>query len=371
MVNNKDILFFDYSAVNSLVKDDIIRNINNALTFKTTKEYDKLVEEFERSYADYCGTRDCIALNSGTSALQLAMLSIGIKEGDEVILPVYTYAASAIAVSNIGAKPVFVDILESDLTIDPNKIEKSITPRTRAIMAVHIHGNPCDIEAILEICRKHKLVLIEDASQAHGALYKKKKIGSFGIGCFSLHMSKNLGAFSSAGAITFNTLGLREKLAKYIAPDNNTIDVLMSGRTPCEMDAIHACFLIPKLKVLDSLNKRKREIANLYDQNIINPMFKKPILNNKSTGVYRDYFIMCKDRDSVMDKLRTSGIGTKVRYKVPLHLTKTFSYLGYKIGDFEVAERVVEEIICLPTYIGLSDDDIIRICSEINKTKQE
>lgn len=350
-----------------MVKEEILQNINTILKFKSTKEYDEFVSKFEKLFAKYCDCKDSLAVNSGTSALQLALLFLGIKEGNEVLVPAYTYAASAIVVSNIGAIPVFVDIKPTDLTIDPKDIESKITNKTKAIIAVHIHGNPCDIDPILEICKKYKLNLIEDASQAHGATYKGKKVGSFGVGCFSLHMSKNLGAFSSAGAITFNADQLREKLLKYVQPDNDTVEALNSGRTPCEMDAIQACFLIPKLKILDKMNDRKREIAKLYDEFITNPSFEKPVLNDKSISVYRDYFIMCKDREKVFKTLLSQGIGSKIRYKKPLHLTNTFKYLGHKESDFPVAEKVAKEVLCLPTHLGLSDEDIIKICSILNK----
>ena len=369
MNKERQIMFFDYSALNNWLEKDIQYNISKLISFKTTKDYDLLVTKFEESFAKYCECNYCIALNSGTSALQLAMYSMGIGKGDEVILPAYTFAASAIAISNIGAKPVFVDILPTDLTIDPNQIENKITDKTKAIMAVHIHGNPCDLDPIAEICKKHNLFLIEDASQAHGALYNKKKIGSFGIGCFSLHMSKNIGGIGNAGAITLHDITQRNKIKKCINPDNNSKKVLGSNRTPCEMDAIHACFLLPKLNVLDKINKRKREMAELYHDNIKNPICTKPLLNNKGSGVYRDYYVMIKEREKIIKILLSKGIETKARYKIPLHLTNTYKYLGYKKGDFPIAERAAKEVLCLPTHMNISNEDIQYICKIINNIK--
>lgn len=365
-MNNKRILFFDYSALNNQLKDEIQNNISKILSFKSTKEYDAMVATFEEFFAKYCESKYCIGLNSGTSALQLTMTSLGIGKGDEVILPGYTFAASAIAISNIGAKPVFADILPNDLTIDPKQIENKITEKTKAVMAVHIHGNPCDLDPIIEICKKNNLYLIEDASQAHGAQYNRKRIGSFGIGCFSLYMSKNIGGIGNTGAITLNDTLLKDKIRKYINPDNNSEEVLSSIRTPCEMDAIHACFLLPKIKIIDKLNKRKKEMANLYNKTIKNNYFMKPTINKKGKGVYRDYYVMCKNREQIMKNLLSKGIETKARYKIPLHLTKTFNYLGYKKGDFPIAEKAAEEVICLPTHMGITNDNIKHICSVLN-----
>lgn len=363
------IKFFDYSVLNKKLKNQININLSNLLSLKNTYDYKKIVKKFEKKFAEYCECNYCIGLNSGTSALQLALTSLDLVKGDEVIMPAYTYAASAIAISNIGAIPVFTDVLKTDFTIDPDQIEKKISKKTKAIMVVHIHGNPCNMQPILKICKEYNLHLIEDASQAHGARYNNKKVGSFGIGCFSLHMSKNIGGIGNSGAITLNDSYHKKKIINYLNPDNNTKEVLMSLRTPCEMDAVHACFLLPKLKILDKLNNRKKEMASIYDKNVKNDIFKKPVLNNKAEGVYRDYFIVGKNRQKVMQYLLSKGIETKARYKIALHLTKTFAYLGYKKGDFPNAEMAAEEIICLPTHMGLSNKEIKYICSVINEIK--
>lgn len=363
------ILFFDYSVLNNKLKDQINENLSNLLSLKSSKEYNELVTRFEKKFAEYCECNHCIGLNSGTSALQLALTALGVKKGDEVIVPAYTYAASAIVISNLGAKPVFTDVLESDLTIDSRQIEDKITEKTKAIIAVHIHGNPCNMQPILNICKKYNLHLIEDSSQAHGARYDGKRVGSFGIGCFSLHMSKSMGGIGNTGAMTLNNPDLKQKIMNYIDPDNNTKEVLFSLRTPCDMDAIHTCFLLPKIEILDKLNDRKREMADLYNKYLKNSPFTKPTLNDKAEGVYRDYYIVGKNRKHIMEFLLSKGIETKARYKIALHLTKTFEYLGHKKGDFPNAERAAEELICLPTHIGISDEDIKYICSVINEIK--
>jgi dTDP-4-amino-4,6-dideoxygalactose transaminase len=360
------ISFFDYSVVNSMLESNILERVRKVMGFSSTSQHKDLIREFERSFADYCNTTGCLALNSGTSALQLALLSQGVRSGDEVIVPAYTFAASAIVVSNIGAKPVFVDVKESDLTIDEKQIEERLNEKTKAVIAVHIHGNPCQLGTLTDICERKGLALIEDASQAHGATYDGRKVGSYGLGCFSLHMSKNLGALGRAGAVTYSDPSLRDVMLRYLNPDNNTVEVLQSGRTPCDMDAVQACFLIPKLKILDNLNARKSEMAKAYERGIDNAFFVKPIINENGTSVFRDYFVFCDDRLHAMQILADKGIESKARYKIPLHLTETYAHLGYKEGDFPVAEKAAKSLLCLPTHLGIKDQDIEYICSVMN-----
>jgi len=359
--------FHDFSNQNKKLKLSILKEINHILNFSDNSNHDKYIKEFEDEFANYHNVDFAIGVDSGTTALQLAMIASGIKKGDEVIVPSYTYIATALAVSNIGAKPVFVDIKESDLTINESLIEKKITDKTKAIIPVHIHGNICELNSILSICKKYNLQLIEDASQAHGASYKNKKIGSFGIGCFSLHTSKTLGGIGDAGIITSNDKRIHDKIKQLMIPDNNSEEIINSKRTPCDIDAIQAAIVKIKLTKLDELNKRKNKIARLYDRLISNKLVKKIITAKDSYSVYRDYCIIINERERLQEFLFKKGIETKARYKLPLHLTKTFEYLGYKKGDSPIAEKMANEVLCLPSFIGISDDNIKYICDEINK----
>jgi len=359
--------FYDYSIINRKLKKEILKEINLVLNLADNSSHESYVRGLENKAADYFNTKFAIGVDSGTTALQLAMVASGIGEGDEVILPSYTYISTALSVSNIGAKPVFIDIKEEDLTINPTSIENTISKKTKAIIPVHIHGNPCDIGPILEICKKYNLELIEDASQAHGAEYKGKKIGSFGIGCFSLHTSKTLGGVGNAGIITLNDRGVYDKIKKMMVPGNNTKELLLSKRTPCIMDAIQAAIIKVKLSCLDGLNKKKNKIAELYNSLIANEKIKKIVPRKDSCPVYRDYCIRVDNREGLRRFLGRVGIETKARYKLPVHLTETFTYLGYKRGDFPVTEKISREVLCLPSFVGLTDDKIEFVCEKINK----
>ena len=240
--------FQDYSSVHKKLKKPLLKEINFVLNLKDNSSHEEYIRKFEEKVIGYFNTKFVIGVDSGTTALQLSLVASGVKEGDEVILPCYTYISTVLAISNIRAKPIFVDIGE-DLTIDPSAIEKKITNKTKAIIPVHIHGNVCDIDPILDICKKYNLDLIEDASQAHGAEYKGKKVGSFGIGCFSLHTSKTLGGVGDAGIIILNDEVIYNKIKNLMVPDNNTKEILFSKRTPCKIDAIQVAIIKVKLSL--------------------------------------------------------------------------------------------------------------------------
>ena len=359
------IKFNNYSLLNKKLKKEILAEINLVLNLEDNIDYENYSNQFEDKIKKYFDVKFCISLDSGTTALQLALTGCGIKQGDEVVLPCYTYAATALAISNIGAKPVFVDINENDLTINPNLIKSKLTNKTKAIIPVHIHGNPCEIDTILDICKDHKIKLIEDCSQAHGAEYKGKKVGSFGVGCFSLHSSKTLGGIGDSGIITLNDKKIYDKIRKLMVPDNNSKEILLSKRTPCIMDCMQAAIIKIKLRYLDNFNNRKNAIANLYNK-LLNKKIKRLNLINDSYAVYRDYCIRTNERDKLQEYLLAKGIETKARYKIPLHLTKTFSYLDYKKGDFPITEKISEDVLCLPSFIGITDEQIECMCKEIN-----
>ena len=368
-MNERKVPFYDYSIVNDKIKDKIITEINRIFKLKDNWELEKNIKELEHDFSAYCSTSYAIAVDSGTSALQLSLTALGIKEGDEVIIPAYGYIATALAVSNTGAKPVFCDIDEKGLTISTNKIETLINIRTKAIIPVHIHGNICDMETITEICRKHSISLIEDCCQSHGAMFNSKKTGTFGIGCFSFHTSKTLGGIGNSGIITLDDEQIYKNIKALITPDNNTVNILHSGRTPCVINPIQAAIVRIKLRYLDQFNKRKQEIVDLYESLISNQKIKTIYKNNEKNilPVYRDVCITCKERDMLQKHLSEKSIESKARYNIPLHLTKTYKHLGYKEGDLPASEKAAEEILCLPSFIGITDKQIEFICKIINK----
>lgn len=357
----------DLSSIPENLMKDILLEIGRVMRLKNIQEHHRYVSVVEEKLARYFQTRHVVAVDSGTTALQLSLAALGVREGDEVIVPTYTYVATALAVTNLGATPVFVDVKPDDLTIDPDLIEANITSKTKAIIPVHIHGLCCDMAAITRLCTKHKITLIEDASQAHGALINGKKAGTFGIGCFSLHASKNLSAIGDAGCIMLNDDDLHDKIRNYLSPESGTKAALESRRTPCTMDAIQAAIIGKKLDVLDAINERKRQIAARYDALISAPNIRKPSALKMSLPVYRDYFILIQDRESLMARLLKEGIETKAGY-VPLHLSDTFKGISRNQKNYPVADQVSRQSLLLPSFWGMTDDQVKRVCVVLQET---
>lgn len=360
--------YIDFSLIPGDLKKEILLEIGRVMRFKNVREHEQYVTGVEKSLAKYFQTKFGVAVDSGTTALQLSLTALGVGEGDEVIIPTYTYVATALAVTNLGAKPVFVDVKMGDLTIDPDLIESNITSRTKAVVPVHIHGLCCDMDKIRQICEKRAIALVEDASQAHGACINGKKAGSFGMGCFSLHTSKNLGGIGDAGFIALNDEDLYRKIQEFLVPDSPTKAALESRRTPCTMDAIQAAIVQKKLAFLDIVNERKREIARQYDSFIVDPEMKKPVVLQGTLPVYRDYFILVDDRDALKAHLLKEGIETKLGY-TPLHLSKMFeNFLGSK-KDFPVSETIAGMVLLLPSFWGMTDSQLKQVCAILQGSK--
>lgn len=352
--------YANYSFPDDL-KKEVLLEIGRIMQFKSLHEHERYVAGVEARFAEYFQTKFAVAVDSGTTALQLSLTALDVREGDEVIVPTYTYAATALAVTNLGAKPIFVDVKMEDLTIDPDLIEPSISPRTKAVIPVHIHGLCCDMEKIRRICEKHHIALIEDASHAHGAKINGKKAGSFGVGCFSLHISKNLGGIGDAGVITLNDEMPYRQIQEFLLPDPETKSALHSRRTPCAMDAIQAAIVVKKLAFLDALNERKRQIASQYDAFISDPDIKKPVVLAGTTPVYRDYFVLVDDRDALKAHLLKEGVETKPGYR-PLHLSKMFEdFRGKK--PLAVSETIAEKVLLLPSFGRLTEGQIKGVCA--------
>lgn len=311
------------------------------------------LEKFEESFAKYIGTKYCIGVASGTDAIHLSLLALNIKAGDEVILPVNTFIATAYAILYVGAKPVFVDVDPKTFNIDVNSIESKITKNTKAIIPVHLYGQPAQMDKIMLLARKYKLAVVEDACQAHGATYNKKNVGSFGdLAAFSFYPSKNLGAYGDGGVITTNSTQLAKtlkKLREYGGISKYKYDTIgLNSR----LDAIQAAILSIKLKHLDEWNNKKQKLAAYYNKRINEeiPFIKTPFINSQSTSVYHLYVIKTPKRNQLAKYLSSHGIQTGIHYPVPLHLQKSLQHLGYKKGDFPVAEALSREILSLPIY---------------------
>lgn len=315
------------------------------------------VAAFERAFADYLGAQFCIGVNSGTAALQLALMACDIKTGDEVIVPSFTFFATAEAVSVLGATPVFVDIDPVSYTVTAAAIEKAITPRTRAIIPVHLYGQPADLDPILELGKRHNLKVIEDAAQAHGAEYKGKRVGPLGdLGCFSFYPSKNLGAYGEAGAIVTNDEGLAKRLR--LLRDHGSTSKYAHAIVGYNfrMEEIQAAVLNVKLPHLDDWNNKRRQRASAYNELLKDRGLGLPRELDYARHVYHVYAVQSDQREDLRQRLADADIQTGVHYPIPIHLQPAYESLGYKTGDLPVTEQLAERILSLPMFPELSDD---------------
>lgn len=322
---------------------------------------------FENAFASFCGTEYCVGTGNGLDALMLALKALGIHEGDEVIVPSNTYIATALAVTYVGAKPVLVEPDIHTFDIDSFRIEAAITDNTKAIMPVHLYGQPCDMDSILEIAERYSLYVVEDCAQAHGAMYKGKRVGSFGDAAgFSFYPGKNLGALGDAGAVVTSSRVLSEKvraLGNY-GSDYKYHHIYKGNNS--RLDEMQAAFLSTKLPHLDKINEERRRIAKMYLDGICNPEITLPYVNPNVVPVWHIFAVRCKNRDKLDDYLKEQEIGTNKHYPIPMHLQKCYKDLGYKKGDFPIAEEISETELSLPMYYGMSDDEVQYVIDKVN-----
>ena len=324
------------------------------------------VAQFEKDFGAFCGAQHALGFNSGTSALHVAMRLYNIQPGDEVITTPYTFIATSWAISYCGAKPVYVDIDPATFNIDPKLIERAISPRTKAVLPVHLYGHPFDVDAVKEICRKHKLPLIEDAAQAVGAKYKGKPVGALGeVGCFSFYPTKNLGACGEGGALATNDPALAAR-AKSLREHGSTQryhhdEVGYNYR----MEGIQGAVLDVKLKHLAKWNAERSGVARRYTELLANTPLVLPRETPHAESAWHLYTIRCTKRDELKKHLDDNGIGNAVHYPIPLHLQKVYAHLGHKPGDFPVAEQASREVLCLPMFAELTDAQIHRVVKVI------
>ena len=326
----------------------------------------KEVGLFESEFAAYCNSRFCVAVDSGTGALELGLMALGVGAGEEVIVPSFTFYARASAVAAVGARPVFVDVLEETGNINPALLEQAITAKTKAILVVHLFGQPVDLAPILKIARKFNLPLIEDSAQAHGAQVQIdgqwQSVGSVGIlSCFSFYPGKNLGAYGDGGAVITSDGAIAEKLRllrDYGRTGKYEHSILGYNK---RLDSLQAAILRVKLKNLDLWNQKRRKIADLYDK-----LFKRSaILPFKimpfAQPVRHVYAVRLDRRDAFAEYMKQKGVATGVHYPIPLHLQKAFGYLGYKKGDLPVSEKIADSIVSLPIFAELKSAEIRQI----------
>mgnify|MGYP001047574491 CR=1 FL=1 len=324
------------------------------------------VEEFENEFAKFCGVKYGVGTSSGTTALHLALVACGIKQGDEVITVPYTFIATTEAISQTGARVVFVDIEDRSYTMDPEKVEAAITERTKAIIPVHLFGHPADMDRIIDIAKKNNLIIIEDSCQAHGAEYRGRRVGSIGdMGCFSFYPGKNLGAYGDAGmAVTDNkVLAEKMRLLRNHGYEKKYYHKIEGYNY--RLDAIQAAILRVKLRHLEEWTEKRRRNAKLYDELLEGSQVGTPIEMEYAKHVYHLYVVKVKNRDKLYLKLKENGISAAVHYPLPLHLQEAYRYLGYKKGDFPISEACSESLLSLPMFPELTQEEIKRIVNII------
>lgn len=334
--------------------DDAMRGVIDRSDFVSGLD----VGLFEKEFAQYLGCAEVVGVASGTAALHLALVACGIKPGDEVITTAHTFAATGEAIVHAGARPVFVDIDESTYLMDPNQVEDAITPRTRAILPVHLYGQPCDMDALLSIASRRGLWLVEDAAQAHGAQFKGKACGTLGrVGCFSFYPGKNLGAYGDGGAVCTNDRALAARVRQLR-------DHGRSGKYEHELigfgerlDTIQAAILRVKLRKLDEWNRRRRAHAETY-RTLLEGLVILPAEGKDVEPVYHLFVIRTGARDALLEHLRSQGISAGIHYPIPLHKQAAFRNAGFSGVALPVTERVVDEILSLPMYPELPKEQL-------------
>lgn len=363
----KEIPLVDLKAGFAPIKNEVMRAIEDVLAGMNLN-IGPNCRSFEDEFARYCGAGYAVGVGSGTEAIQFALLACGVREGDEVITSPHTFFATVEAVSCIGARPVFVDIDPLTYTIGPQAIEKKITKKTKAIIPVHMYGQCADMAPIVDIAQKHGIAVVEDACQAHGALYQGKKSGSFGnAGCFSFYFTKNLGAYGEGGIVTTNDAQLAQKVGLYRNHGHKSkYDHAVIGYNG-RIDEIQAAILRIKLRHLEEYNNKRRERAAFYNSLLKDTPLVLPTEKEGRMHVYHLYVVRSKERDRLQDFLNNKGVQTGIHYRNPVHLQKAMAFLGHKKGDFPGVEKACEEILSLPIYPELEKESQLYVAEKIKE----
>lgn len=341
--------------------EDAIKRVIDKTAFVGGEE----MTGFENEFAAFCGVKYGVSVSSGSTALDLALLALGVGKDDEVITTPCTFIATTEAITHVGAKVVFAEVEPDTYNIDVKEIEKKITPKTKAIIPVHLFGHACDMEPMMEIAKKHNLIVLEDAAQAHGAKYKDKTVGQFGAAtCFSFYPGKNLGSYGHAGIVISDDKAIADRvklLANHGREDK--YEHQMEGFN-YRADSIQTAVLRVKLRHLADWNEKRRKIASIYNSILKN--VTKPTEKDYAKHVYHLYVIQVKNRDGLAAHLKSKGILTGIHYPIPLHLQPAYSYLGHKKGSFPISESFCDNALSLPMYPELAEDQVKLIAEEVN-----
>lgn len=354
-------LFDQYQTIKPEI-DAAIENIITKSAFVGGEE----VLNFEAEFAAYCETKACVGVGNGTDAIYLTLRALGIGPGDEVITVAQTFIATSEAISMTGARPVFVDIKDDTMLMDPALLEQAITPRTKVILPVHLYGQTCDLDAIMEIADRHGLKVIEDAAQAHGARWRGRRAGSIGdAACFSFYPGKNLGAFGDGGAVVSQDEDLIERirmLANHGRLEKYTHK--MEG-VNSRLDGLQAAILRVKLRHLDEWNQSRRRHADFYFETLSGSELRMPVVDENAQPVWHLFVVRVSDREAFQQKLKAEGIATGVHYPVPLHLQPAYEYLEIPLGSLPVTEQVSREVVSLPMYPELTEEQLAKVAGSI------
>ncbi len=357
--------FVDLRAQYLSIREEINRAIERV--FDTTAfVLGREVEAFEAAFAEYIGAGYCIGVNSGTAAIQLAVMACGLGPGDEVIVPANSFFATAEGVSTAGASPVFVDADPVSYTIDVSKVEAAITSRTRAMMPVHLYGQAADLDPIFAIAARHNLTVIEDAAQAHGSEYKGRRVGALGrAGCFSFYPGKNLGAYGEGGAVVTNDADVarRARLLRDHGSERKYYHETIGYNF--RLEGIQGAVLGVKLRHLDRWNQLRREHAARYTQLLEDSGLKLPREMPYARHIYHLYVVQSEGRDRLRERLKESGVQTGIHYPIPIHLQQAYASLGHQVGDFPEAERQAQCVLSLPMFPELSGEHIMRVVESL------
>jgi dTDP-4-amino-4,6-dideoxygalactose transaminase len=350
--------FLDLGAALGEVKAEILLAIENVVSSNQFILGDE-VEKFEDAFAQYCGVAHCVGVGNGLSALQLGLLAMGVQPGDEVIVPSNTFIATWLAVDQCGAIPVPVEPDERTYNIDPAKIEAAITARTRAIIPVHLYGQPADLDPILEIAKVHGLGVLEDGAQAHGATYKGRRLGGHGKAvAWSFYPGKNLGAMGDAGAVTTNDAGIAARLRALRNYGSSLKYVHEIQGFNSRLDPIQAAVLSVKLSHLDRWNAQRREIATTYIEALEDCSVVLPYVPPYAEPVWHLFVVTCKEREFLQGRLQASGIATLIHYPIPPHLQGAYASRGWTRGSFPISENLHDCVLSLPIYPGMSPKQV-------------
>ena len=359
--------FLDLKAQYDSIQDEILAAVSAALA-STQFVLGKEVAAFEEEFAAYSGGKFGIGVNSGTSALHLALLAAGVKPGDEVITVSCTFVATVAAIDYAGARPVFVDVDPLTHNMDPIQVEAAITERTRVIMPVHLHGQPADLDPILEIARRHRLLVIEDAAQAHAAEYQGRRVGSIGdLGCFSFYPGKNLGAYGEGGMVVTNNEEFAHtiRMLRDWGQERKYHHVLKGFNY--RMEGIQGAILRVKLRHLDAWTEARRRHAARYNALLAGVAVQKPVEMPYAKHVYHVYAIRTPRRDVLQESLQARDIQTGIHYPIPVHLQKAYANFGYGPGDLPVTEQASNELLSLPMFAELADQQIEAVCAAVRE----